>query len=206
MRWPRKEPRLWETEPGFILVLRRARIVLILLLVSSRAHVRHDLDGPHMGRDYGGAMPVHRDNADENAPSVHAVLLYDGECGLCNACVRLLLRMDRRERLHFAPLQGEIAQRYLRQQGLPTEDFDSMIFIPDWPRRSTILPRFRTDAALAAAGEAGGILSILTIFRVVPRPIRDAFYKLVARFRYQLFGEYRPRPLPRPEWNARILS
>ena len=48
------------------------------------------------------------------------VLLFDGTCGLCNRCVRLLLRLDRRARLHFAPLQSAPAQAYLRTHGLPT--------------------------------------------------------------------------------------
>jgi predicted DCC family thiol-disulfide oxidoreductase YuxK len=34
------------------------------------------------------------------------VLFFDGECGLCNRVVRLMLRLDRRGRLRYAPLQG----------------------------------------------------------------------------------------------------
>ena len=41
------------------------------------------------------------------------VLLYDGECGLCNRLVRLLLRADRAGRLNYAPLQSGPAQTYL---------------------------------------------------------------------------------------------
>ncbi len=134
------------------------------------------------------------------------VLLFDGECGLCQACVRELLRRDRRGRLRFAPLQGAAAQAFLRAQGLPTEDFDTLIFVPDWSRRELRGAYLvRTDAVLAACAEAGGALARAAELRVVPRAVRDDGYKLVARVRYRLFGDPRPGALARPEWAERFL-
>jgi hypothetical protein len=51
------------------------------------------------------------------------VLLFDGECGLCQRLVRVLLGLDRRGRLRFAPLQGPAAQSYLRQHGSARDRF-----------------------------------------------------------------------------------
>ncbi len=140
-----------------------------------------------------------------SASAPQPVLLYDGECGLCNAAVRLLLRLDRRARLRFAPLQGNNAQTYLCSSGLPSRDFDSMIFVPDWVRRAEVPPLFRTNAALAALRAMGGIWRSASVLRIIPASVRDAFYRVIARFRYRLFGPYRPRPLARPEWERRFL-
>ena len=41
------------------------------------------------------------------------LVLYDGECGLCDRLVQWLLRHDRRHVLHYAPLQGETARPYV---------------------------------------------------------------------------------------------
>ena len=139
----------------------------------------------------------------ESAPQ--PVLLYDGTCGLCNRVVRLLLRTDKEGRLRFAPLQGAPAQAYLKTQGLPTEDFDSLVFVPDWNAPSQGAAKLRTDGALAAAAEVGGVWRLFTWMRGLPAWSRDPFYKLIARTRYALFGEYKPSPLPRPEWAARFL-
>jgi predicted DCC family thiol-disulfide oxidoreductase YuxK len=133
------------------------------------------------------------------------VLLYDGDCGLCNRLVRLLLRSDRAGRLHYAPLQGAAAQGYLRAQGLPTEDFDSLVFIPDWEKPAQGAYLLRTDGALAAAAVVGGGWRMITWLRVLPGGLRDFGYRLVARFRYALFGQYRPTPLPDPTWERRFL-
>ncbi len=133
------------------------------------------------------------------------VLLYDAECGLCNFIVRLLLRTDRQGRLRFTPLQGEKGQAYLRLWGLPTDDFDSLVFVPNWAAPDRSSPLLRTDGAFAAAAAVGGLWRLVTWLRVLPRGLRDFGYKLVARSRYALFGAYRPTPLPKPEWAERFL-
>ena len=135
------------------------------------------------------------------------MLLYDGNCGLCNGVVRLMLRNDPGGRMHFAPLQSAPAQEYLRKQGLPTDDFDSLVFVPDWrdPAKGAYL--LRTDGALAAFAELGGSWRrTAAVLRRVPTPIRDGAYRLVARTRYAVFGAYKPSPLPDPEWEQRFLA
>jgi predicted DCC family thiol-disulfide oxidoreductase YuxK len=102
-------------------------------------------------------------------------------------------------------LQGPTAQAYLRAHGLPTEDFDSLVFVPDWARRARPEFLLRTDGALAAARAVGGLGRALAWARVIPVRGRDAGYKLVARYRYQIWGEWTPRPLARPEWATRFL-
>ena len=117
------------------------------------------------------------------------VLLYDGTCGLCNRVVRLLLRTDQAGRLSYVPLQSAPAQEYLLRQGLPTEDFDSLVFVPDWD----------------AAAVVGGPWRLVTWTSILPAGLRDFFYRLVARSRYALFGEYRGKPLAESEWSGRFL-
>jgi predicted DCC family thiol-disulfide oxidoreductase YuxK len=134
------------------------------------------------------------------------VLLYDGECGLCNALMRFMLKHDRRGVLKFAPLQGRTGQTFLRSRGLDTEDFDSLVFIEDAGRPDTPY-FFRTAGALRAMGEMGGVWRRLAhVLAVVPTAWSNVLYKAVARTRHRLFGRYRPTPLPNPEWGKRILD
>ncbi len=134
------------------------------------------------------------------------VLFYDGECGLCNWVVRFLLREDGVGRMRFAPLQSGPAQNYLRAQGLPTKDFDSLVFVPDWNDPKIGAARLRTDGALSAAAEVGGVWRVVSWLRILPAWLRDPVYKLIAQTRYALFGEYKPSPLPKPEWEKRFLA
>jgi predicted DCC family thiol-disulfide oxidoreductase YuxK len=140
--------------------------------------------------------------ADQPVP----VLLYDGTCGLCNGVVRLMLRHDPSGRMHFAPLQSAPAQEYLRLQGLPTDNFESIVFVPDWENRTPGAYLLRTDGAIAAFASIGGALGRLSWLRVVPRFLRDAAYRLIARTRFAIFGDYKKAPLPDPAWEKRFLA
>ena len=134
------------------------------------------------------------------------VLLYDGTCRLCNGAVFFLLRHDRQGLLHFAPLQSAPGQDFLRMRGLPTEDFDSLVYVRDWNRRADSPFLRRTDGALAAAAELGRPWSRLAVLHFVPAYLRDAVYRLVAKTRPSLFGDYAPAPLPDSAWAARFLA
>ena len=134
------------------------------------------------------------------------VLLYDGECGLCNATVRFMLRWDRRCVLRFAPLQGRTGQAFLHSRGMNTRDFDSIVFIEDQARADTAF-FIRTTGALHAMAEMGGGWQCLArVVLKVPRAWRDAGYKVIARTRYRLFGYYKPTPFAKPEWALRVLD
>lgn len=138
-------------------------------------------------------------------PTGGPVLLFDGECGLCNRCVRLLVRLDSAARLRFAPLQSPSAQQYLQAQGLPTQDFDSLVFVVDWGRGGA--PQLRTDGVIAALGQCNRVgRALAASLSLIPAGWRDRGYKLVARWRYRLWGEWHPRPLARPESAARFFQ
>jgi len=110
--------------------------------------------------------------------------------------------------LRFAPLQGAAAQGYLRAHGLPTVDFDTLIFVPEWNERERPNYLLRTSGVIAALRVVGGgTARILAGFiAVFPAPLRDAGYRTVGRWRYRVFGPWQPRPLPRAEWASRFLQ
>jgi predicted DCC family thiol-disulfide oxidoreductase YuxK len=132
------------------------------------------------------------------------VLFFDGECGLCTRIVRLLLRLDRPERLRFAPLQGATAQAYLRARGLPAEDFASLVFAPDWPR-SEAQPALRTDGAIASL-RAIGRPGWARLVACIPRRLRDGLYRTVARNRRRFFPGPVPDPATEPGSAGRFLA
>jgi predicted DCC family thiol-disulfide oxidoreductase YuxK len=135
------------------------------------------------------------------------VLLFDGECGLCNRVVRRLLRIDRRGRLKFAALQSPAGQSYLRLQGLPTEDFSTLVYVPEWETRYRPEFKLRTDGVVAALRACGGLGCFLGVgLSLVPRFLRDDVYRRVARVRFRVFGVWKACPLPNPEWSGRFFE
>jgi predicted DCC family thiol-disulfide oxidoreductase YuxK len=143
-------------------------------------------------------------SAHDTTAGHEPLLLYDGECGLCNTVVLFLIREDAGARLRFAPLQGTVGQAALRRAGLPTADFDSLVFFPDRGAKTYFL---RTDGALRVGLRLGGVWRGLAALAVIiPRGWRDALYRGVARIRYRVFGTYKPAPLPDATWASRFIE
>ena len=128
------------------------------------------------------------------------IVLFDGVCNLCNGSVQFLIKRDPQARLRFASLQSETGQKLQADFGMDPQALDSVILVDGdrWYKES--------DAALRIARNLPGAWKLLTAFRIVPRPLRDAVYRLIARNRYRWFGKSETCWLPTPELRGRFLT
>lgn len=137
---------------------------------------------------------------NEQAP----VLLYDGVCALCNGAVKKILRVDKVGSMRFAALDSEYGTQVIdRHPELAGVDSFVIVDNPGGPDERT---HIRSDAVLRVIDYLGGARRASLIGCLVPRPIRDALYRLVARTRYHVFGRYDTCPVPPPEVRARFLA
>jgi len=126
-------------------------------------------------------------------------LFFDGVCNLCNASIDWLIRHDKKRVFRFAPLQGETAQRMV-PDFTGAEGLSTIVLVDENGRR------IRSSAALGALVHLGGGWSLLgRVLMVIPRPIRDWGYRLIARNRYRWFGQKDTCRLPTPAERAQFL-
>jgi predicted DCC family thiol-disulfide oxidoreductase YuxK len=130
---------------------------------------------------------------------VKNIVLFDGVCNLCNGLVLFIIKRDPTQKFKFASLQSEIGQESLMHFGLAKNEFESFVLIrgEKYYMKST--------AALKMFRELGGIWQALYAFILVPRPIRDFFYDLIAKARYRIFGKRDVCMMPTPELQTRFL-
>jgi predicted DCC family thiol-disulfide oxidoreductase YuxK len=134
------------------------------------------------------------------------ILLYDGVCGLCNRSVQFILRHDLRVLFRFASLQSPSAQTILVRHGADPADLDTVYLVVNYNQPDEALLA-RSDAVADILGRLGGVWNLLgAVLRIIPRPLRDWGYNLVARNRYRIFGHYDTCPLPTPETRSRFLD
>jgi predicted DCC family thiol-disulfide oxidoreductase YuxK len=107
------------------------------------------------------------------------IILFDGVCRWCVKWVGFVIRHDPMGRFKFAPLQSPPAQRLLVTLGLPTQDFETFLLV-EQGRIYT-----KSTAALRVAKQLSGLVSLLYLCTLIPRPLRDALYEYVARRRYR---------------------
>lgn len=127
------------------------------------------------------------------------VVLYDGECGLCQRSVRFLLRHERGAELRFAALGSETGQRLLRERGVARET-DAMVLVE--PEATHV----GAEAALALCAYLRWPWRGLRGFGVLPAGLRARLYAAVAARRHRWFGRTERCALPAPGQAERFLS
>ena len=128
------------------------------------------------------------------------IILFDGVCNLCTHSVQFVLRRDTGERYTFASLQSDVGQRLLDEVGPSLHGVDSIVLIEDGEAY------VRSTAALRIARGLTGGWPLLYGFMILPRPLRDWVYELVARNRYRWFGKTDECMVPLPALKARFLD
>ncbi|GAB3837293.1 thiol-disulfide oxidoreductase DCC family protein [Hymenobacter jeollabukensis] len=128
------------------------------------------------------------------------VILFDGVCNLCHGLVQFIIQRDPHARFRFASLQSAEGQRLMPGGVNPDPDNpDSVVLIEDG-RAYT-----HSTAILRILRRLGGGWALLAVAGLLPRSLRDAAYRFVARNRYRWFGKQTECWLPTPELKARFL-
>lgn len=128
------------------------------------------------------------------------IVVFDGQCLLCNGWVQFLLRHDRAQRIRFASVQSAVGQQLLARAGLQVEGLQTLLVIDgerSWQHTAAIL---RVLHAL------GWPWRLAWVGWLVPAPLRDVLYRWVARNRYRIWGRSATCMLPAPEHAARFLD
>ena len=161
------------------------------------------------------------DGAPAKDSVAHPILLYDGVCGLCNRLVQFILRRDPAGMFRFASLQSALAECVLARHGADAHDLDTVYVVLDYeepderllPRSDAIIFILRQlgtrPAAPASSIAASGSMFwrvVASLTRLVPRPLRDWGYGVVARNRYRVFGRSESCILPAPANRDRFLD
>jgi predicted DCC family thiol-disulfide oxidoreductase YuxK len=144
-------------------------------------------------------------DVERKAIEGRALLLYDGVCALCNGVVQFLMKRDRRDRFRYAPLQSGLGREVLARYEIHTFP-DGVMLLTDALTPTEHLYQ-RSDAVAEALQRLSTPWRLAgRVLRLVPRPLRDWGYGIVARFRYRLFGRYDTCPIPPPEQRSRLLG
>lgn len=127
------------------------------------------------------------------------IILFDGVCNVCDRSVQFIIKHDPKQKFQFASLQSDIGQQLLREYKL-SNNLDSMVLI-EGERAYT-----KSTAALKIAKQLQGFYSVLIVLLVIPKPIRDGVYRLIANNRYKWFGKKDQCMLPSPGDRQRFLD
>jgi predicted DCC family thiol-disulfide oxidoreductase YuxK len=127
------------------------------------------------------------------------VLLFDGVCNLCNGLVQFVIKRDPAGKIHFAALQSKAGRAFMKKLKLPIQYMETLVLVKDGKALT------KSTGALTLLRELGGFWGLFYVFIVIPRPIRDGVYDLIAKSRYSIFGRTEACMVPTPDLKSRFL-
>jgi predicted DCC family thiol-disulfide oxidoreductase YuxK len=128
-----------------------------------------------------------------------ALMLYDGLCGVCNNAVQWVIHRDHADRFCFAPQQSALAAEILSRRGIDRVAMlknNSVYLVLDaGSEHERVLTQ--SDVTVNLLLLLGGRWRVFgKILRAVPRFVRNSAYRMFARNRYRLTGQYEVCPKP----------
>ena len=129
-----------------------------------------------------------------------AIILFDGVCNLCNGWVRFVIQRDPNGAFRFAAQQSPAGQAIIEDHVRDAGELSGVILIED----NAIY--MESDAVLRILARLGPPWSWITFFRIVPRRVRDACYRFIAKNRYRWFGRTEVCQIPSADMRSRFIE
>lgn len=130
----------------------------------------------------------------------HSIVVFDGDCIVCNRWVKYIISRDPWDRFRFAASGSEAGERLLRAYGVLEAAMFSMILVEGGRIYQ------RSSAILRIGRQLRGVWPIVWVAVVIPEPVRDWVYDKFAAHRYFFFGRRTACELPGPGMVHRFIS
>lgn len=105
------------------------------------------------------------------------VVIFDSDCKFCQNAVSFIRKNNKSGSFNFVPQQSDEGRSLINKFSIPPEDTNSVIHLTE--ERYVL----RSTAVLHILKDMGGLWKCFYVFILVPSFIRDAVYRLVARYR-----------------------
>jgi len=128
------------------------------------------------------------------------IVLFDGFCNLCSWSVQFILKRDPKDYFKFAALQSEVGKQLLMQLEFAQNLNNSVILIEKDKVYS------KSEAALKITRKLRGLWPIFYIFILIPKPVRDYIYNMIARNRFNWFGKKDSCYVPEKDYSEKFYS
>lgn len=111
------------------------------------------------------------------------IIIFDGVCNLCNSAMRFIYKRDRKKIFSYFSLQSTEAKQLLNHYSNIPESSDTVYYLRD---KKLLV---KSSAVLYIFKDIGRAYSMLFIFMLMPKFVRNFIYDRIAKNRYSIFGK-----------------
>jgi predicted DCC family thiol-disulfide oxidoreductase YuxK len=146
------------------------------------------------------AYSYRSDPAVPDFPDTRPIIVFDGHCVLCSAWASFVLRHDPDEKFRLLPAQSALGRALYVHYELDPDDYQTNILIVGG------MAWFKSEGSIRMAEILGFPWALAAVVRILPLPLRDMLYVIVARNRFRIFGRHEVCYRPDPKYADRFLA
>ncbi len=128
------------------------------------------------------------------------IVFYDGVCSFCNGLIIFLLKHERNNNMSYCTLQSEFGKSFLKDFNV-SMNIDTIYYYSEGKlyKKSEAIKKI-------AKNLKPPFLIIYYFLAIIPKFLRECFYKVFAQNRYKWFGKKEHCKIPSPKNKVRFLD
>ncbi|MFA3783211.1 thiol-disulfide oxidoreductase DCC family protein [Melioribacteraceae bacterium 4301-Me] len=111
------------------------------------------------------------------------VILFDGQCCLCNNAINFIIRHDKKKCFRYSLLNSAFSKEKLKGNIVQSPNADSIVLIDNEQLY------FKSRAIIKIFTELEFPFSLVRLLKIFPSKLLDYFYDMIAKNRYKWFGK-----------------
>lgn len=116
-------------------------------------------------------------------PQDKKIILFDGVCNFCNDKVNFIIKNDKKDIFRFVAIQSETGKKIITYLGIDSALDSIILYEPGYAYF------IKSEAVFRIIKHLSSSVKLLLLFNFIPTSIKNVFYDIIAKNRYNWFGK-----------------
>ena len=136
----------------------------------------------------------------DNLPKDKKIVLFDGVCNYCNDKVNFIIKNDKHDVFRFVALQSETGQKIIKYLGIDVSIDSIILYEPGYAYF------IKSEAVFRIIKHLSSSVRLLLFFNFIPTSIKNIFYDIIAKNRYNWYGKKESCMMPTEELKRKFIA
>lgn len=135
----------------------------------------------------------------DNLPKDKKIVLFDGVCNYCNDKINFIIKNDKQDVFRFVALQSETGQKIIKYLGIDNSIDSIILYEPGYAYF------IKSEAVFRIIKHLSSSVRLLLFFNFIPTSIKNIFYDIIAKNRYNWYGKKESCMIPTEEVKRKFI-
>lgn len=136
----------------------------------------------------------------ENLPKDKKIILFDGICNYCNNKINFIIKNDKNDVFRFVAIQSETGQKIIKYLGIDSSLDSIILYEPGYAYY------IKSEAVFRIIKQLSSAVKLLLLFNFIPTSIKNIFYDIIAKNRYNWYGKKESCMIPTLEIKSKFIA